>query len=68
MRRLAYRARATLAALTFALTLAACKREPDFNERYEAASAKVTQTAREIDDRIAATGVPEPDAPDGPGE
>ncbi|WP_177198411.1 hypothetical protein [Novosphingobium sp. CF614] len=44
--------------LPLALSIAACKREPDFDERYDAANTKVRQTAQEIDARIAGTGTP----------
>ena len=44
--------------LPVALTLAACKREPDFDERYKTASEKIGRTAREIDAQVAGTGTP----------
>ena len=44
--------------LPIALTLAACKREPDFDERYKAANEKIGRTAREIDAQVAGTGMP----------
>lgn len=43
--------------------LAACKAEPDFDERYEAANAKITKTARDIDARIAGTEAPPQEEP-----
>lgn len=49
-----------LLALPLVMTIGACKREPDFDERYRAASAKVTQTAEEIDAQI--TGAPQAEA------
>lgn len=52
-----------IAALSLLAGLTACSAEPDFDERYEAANAKITKTARDIDARIAGTGVPAPDAP-----
>lgn len=39
--------------------LSACKREPDFDQRYRDAGAKIGQTAEEIDRQIAGTGTPE---------
>lgn len=47
------------AILGLILLLAACKREPDFDARYKAADAKISQTSSEIDARIAATGAPQ---------
>lgn len=44
--------------MAFLSTLSACKREPDFDERYEAADAKIRQSAQEIDAQVAGTGVP----------
>lgn len=44
--------------------LASCKREPDFDERYAAAREKIGRTAKDIDARIAATGVPMPEETD----
>lgn len=35
------------------LLLSACQREPDFDERYEAAEAKIRQTAAEMDRQLA---------------
>lgn len=43
--------------------LTACSSEPDFDERYDAASAKITQTARDIDSRIAGTEAPASELP-----
>jgi len=45
-----------------ALTLAACHSEPDFDERYDAASKKIREKAADIDARIAGTGSPESEA------
>lgn len=44
--------------MAFASTLSACKREPDFDERYQAADAKIRQSAQEIDAQVAGTGAP----------
>ena len=41
--------------------LGACSSEPDFDERYGAASARITETAHDIDASIAGTGVPAQD-------
>ena len=41
------------------LVLAGCQREKDFDERYSDAQARMTAMARDIDARVAATGVPE---------
>lgn len=48
-----------LLALPLMGTLSACKREPDFEERYKAANAKINQSAAEIDAQVAGTGAPE---------
>lgn len=50
--------RAFLVGLALALTLAGCKREPDFNERYDTATKSIVDRAKEIDSQIQATGVP----------
>ncbi len=54
--------RAILLAVTLALPLCACKREPTFDERYDAASEKISKTSKEIDARLAATGTPQAEA------
>ncbi|SLJ87908.1 hypothetical protein [Novosphingobium mathurense] len=41
------------------LFLAACHGEPDFDERYDAASQKIRDKAADIDARISGTGTPE---------
>lgn len=56
--------RAILLAMTLALPLCACKREPTFDERYDAASEQISETAEEIDARLEATDVPQPRASD----
>lgn len=43
------------------LVLAGCQREPDFDERYEAASEKIRTTAAEIDAQIEGKATPDPD-------
>lgn len=40
------------------LSLAGCTNEPDFDERYDAASARIQAAAQDIDAQIAATGAP----------
>jgi len=42
--------------------LGGCKREPDFDERYDAANRTIVQKAKEIDAQVAGTGVPPADA------
>ena len=44
-------------AILLALVLAACSREPDFDERYEAAKSRIGEAAAEIDAQV--SGVPE---------
>lgn len=51
-----------LALLGAALALGGCKDKPDFDERYDAAKAKISQAAGEIDAQITATDAPPPDA------
>ena len=54
-------ARRILLGALLSLSAAACgKREPDFDKRYDAASARISQAARDIDAQIAATGAPAP--------
>lgn len=55
-----------LVPLLLLLVLAACQREPDFDERYQSASDNIAQTSHQIDDRIAATqpAAAEMDLPD----
>jgi hypothetical protein len=56
-------------ALTLALTfvlLAGCRKEPDFDERYDAASKTIGQTAKEIDAQV--SGSPAPVDPKEPGD
>ena len=40
------------------LSLSACRREPDFDERYQEADAKVRDMAGQIDAQITGTGTP----------
>ncbi|MPS69203.1 MAG: hypothetical protein E2586_11965 [Novosphingobium sp.] len=40
------------------LALSACHREPSFDERYETASKKIGETAKDIDAQITGTGTP----------
>ncbi|KHK91330.1 hypothetical protein [Novosphingobium malaysiense] len=54
--------RAVVVAVALATLLAACKREPTFDERYEAAQTKISQTEEEIDARLGATEAPQPEA------
>lgn len=42
------------------LALSACQREPDFDERYDAANARMRDMAGQIDAQIAGTGTPSP--------
>lgn len=53
--------KAGILALCF-VALWACRREPDFAERYDAANAKIRDVAGEIDAQIAGTGTPTPGA------
>jgi len=48
------------------LALAGCKREPSFDERYDAANKTIAKTAHEIDAEI--TGSPAPVDPVEPGD
>lgn len=57
------RGRALPVAMAALLALAACHREPDFDERYDAASAKISQAAADIDAQIAGTSAPPTEAP-----
>lgn len=41
--------------LVVALLLAACDREPDFDERYRAANARIGEAASEIDAQVSGT-------------
>jgi hypothetical protein len=45
--------RAIALALLVAPALAGCKREPDFSERYDAASKQIDAAAQEIDAELA---------------
>lgn len=50
-----------LAALMIIVLLAACKREPTFDERYDTAEKQIRDTAKEIDaelGKVPPTGVP----------
>lgn len=60
------RTAAVMALQVLALTLAAsgCKREPDFDERYDTASKAIVDKAKAIDSQIVGTGVPPVDADD----
>ncbi|MFC0203360.1 hypothetical protein [Novosphingobium soli] len=42
--------------------LSGCKREPTFEERYEAANHTVVERAKQIDAQIAGTGAPPADS------
>lgn len=42
------------------LALSACRRDPDFDERYDAANAKMRNMAGQIDAQIAGSGTPTP--------
>lgn len=50
--------------LALAALLAGCKREPDFDERYDAASQSIVEKAKAIDAQVAATGIPAADDED----
>lgn len=52
--------RAGIILLLVALT--ACKREPSFDERFDAAQQKVERSARDIDAQISASDAALPDA------
>lgn len=45
--------------LAAVVALAACSREPDFDERYQNVSHTIVEKAKSIDHAIAATGVPD---------
>jgi len=47
-----------LAALAILALLGACKQEPTFEERYDAAAMHIRETAKEIDAEIESTGAP----------
>ena len=47
-----------LMALAILVVLGACKREPTFDERYEAAEKQIRDTAKDIDTEISQTGTP----------
>lgn len=49
------RRRIILPALLPALLLSACSREPDFDERYRAANARIGEAAAEIDAQVSGT-------------
>lgn len=51
-----------LPVLALALSLGGCKREPDFDERYDTASKAIVEKAKVIDRQISGTGVPPADA------
>jgi PBP1b-binding outer membrane lipoprotein LpoB len=57
----------TMPVLALALVLGGCKREPNFDERYDTASKAIVDKAKAIDAQIAATGAPpaEADTEDG---
>ncbi|EIZ80151.1 hypothetical protein WSK_1184 [Novosphingobium sp. Rr 2-17] len=44
--------RTVLVLVATSLALVGCKREPDFAERYDAASSQIKQTAKEIDAQV----------------
>jgi len=45
----------------FALALAGCKREPNFDERFDAAQARISKAAEAIDSEISASEAAMPD-------
>jgi PBP1b-binding outer membrane lipoprotein LpoB len=47
-----------LPVLALAALLGGCKREPDFDERYDAASKSIVDKAKAIDAQVAGTGAP----------
>ncbi|MEE4450018.1 hypothetical protein [Novosphingobium resinovorum] len=47
-----------LTVLALAALLGGCKREPSFDERYDAANKSIVERAKRIDAQIAATGAP----------
>jgi hypothetical protein len=51
-------------AMLLPLALGACQREPDFDQRYDAARAKVRDTAAEIDRQIAGVPTSGPETPE----
>lgn len=58
--------RPILFALTAVTALAACgRREPDFDERYKATNARISEKAAEIDARITASGTPQTETVEG---
>ncbi|KMS59480.1 hypothetical protein V474_09785 [Novosphingobium barchaimii LL02] len=54
--------KAVIPVLALAALLGGCKREPDFQERYDAANKTIVDKAKAIDAQIAGTGVPPDDA------
>jgi hypothetical protein len=50
--------------LALVVSLGGCKREPDFDERYDTASKTIVDKAKSIDSQIAGTGVPPANADD----
>lgn len=42
------------------LAISGCRREPDFDQRYDAANRKMRNMAEQIDAQIAGTGTPTP--------
>ncbi|WP_159975668.1 MULTISPECIES: hypothetical protein [unclassified Novosphingobium] len=51
-----------ISVLALAALLGGCKREPDFEERYDAANKTIVDKAKAIDAQIAGTGVPPAEA------
>jgi PBP1b-binding outer membrane lipoprotein LpoB len=50
--------RIVLPVLVLAALLGGCQREPDFDERYDAASKTIVDKAKAIDAQVAGTGTP----------
>lgn len=57
--------RTGLLLLAAAVALSGCKREPDFEERYEAANSRIVKTARDIDAQVSGTPPSEDAVQDG---
>lgn len=50
--------RAAIVAVAQLVLLAGCHREPDFDERFDATSARIEKAARDIDAQVEASGTP----------
>lgn len=55
-------------ALALAASLGGCKREPTFEERYDAANKSIVERAKRIDAQIAGTAAPPADEEDASAE